>query len=70
MELSERVLNAMALLPARYRVPLTMYHIEGLSHERVAQALNVPVGTVRSLVSRARRKLAPILESYATAVFK
>jgi hypothetical protein len=45
-----------------------MYHIEGLSHEKVAQALNAPIGTVRSLVSRARRKLAPILESYAKEV--
>jgi RNA polymerase sigma factor (sigma-70 family) len=68
MELSERVLGALAQLPARYRVPLTMYHIEGISHEKVAQALNAPVGTVRSLVSRARRKLAPILESYAKEV--
>jgi hypothetical protein len=65
LELSERVLSAMKLLPTRYRLPLTMYHLGGLSHEKVAEALDVPVGTVRSLVSRARRKLAPILESYA-----
>lgn len=68
LEISERVLGALEQLPARYRLPLTMYHIEGLSHEKVARALDVPVGTVRSLVTRARRKLAPILAAYAKEV--
>ena len=68
LELSRRVLGALEQLPVRYRAPLTMYHIEGLSHEKVAEALGVPVGTVRSLVSRARRKLAPLLAAYAKEV--
>jgi RNA polymerase sigma factor (sigma-70 family) len=61
-EIAERVMRALAELPPRYRTPLTMYHIDGLSHEKVARALDVPVGTVRSLVARARRKLALALE--------
>ena len=61
-ELAERVLRALDSLPQRYRVPLTMYHIDGLSHDKVARALDVPVGTVRSLVARARRKLAETLD--------
>ena len=44
-------------LPARYRVPLTLYHIDGLSHAKVARTLGVPESTVRSLVARARHKL-------------
>jgi RNA polymerase sigma factor (sigma-70 family) len=64
LELSDRVMRALAELPPRYRTPLTMYHIDGLSHEKVARALDVPVGTVRSLVARARRKLADALEAY------
>ncbi len=60
-EVTERVMRALAELPPRYRTPLTMYHIDGLSHEKVARALDVPVGTVRSLVARARRKLADAL---------
>ncbi len=62
-ELAARVMRALAELPQRYRTPLTMYHIDGLSHDKVARALDVPVGTVRSLVARARRKLARVLES-------
>jgi RNA polymerase sigma factor (sigma-70 family) len=65
LELSERVMRALADLPPRYRTPLAMYHVDGLSHEKVARALDVPVGTVRSLVARARRKLAGALETYA-----
>ena len=65
VELAEGVMAAVARLPDRYRTPLTLFHLDGLSHERVAEALGVPVGTVRSLVTRARRKLAPFLRSHA-----
>src|SRR5918992_3988673 len=61
LELTERVMRALAELPPRYRTPLTLYHIDGLSHDKVARALDIPVGTVRSLVARARRKLASAL---------
>jgi RNA polymerase sigma factor (sigma-70 family) len=60
-EVVERVIAALDRLPAHYRVPLTLYHIDGLSHAKVARALGVPEGTVRSLVARARRKLARLL---------
>ena len=60
-EVVSRVLAALDRLPARYRVPLTLYHIDGLTHAKVARALGVPETTVRSLVARARRKLARLL---------
>jgi len=60
-ELSERVADALAKLPEKYRVPFHLYHLDGLSHDRVADALGVPVATVRSLVHRARTKLAQLL---------
>ena len=60
-EVVARVIAALDRLPARYRVPLTLYHIDGLTHSKVARTLGVPEATVRSLVARARRKLARIL---------
>lgn len=60
-EVVDRVLAALDRLPARYRVPLTLYHIDGLTHSKVASVLDVPESTVRSLVARARRKLARLL---------
>ena len=62
-EVVNRVLAALERLPARYRVPLTLYHIDGLTHAKVARTLGVPQATVRSLVARARRKLAGLLAS-------
>ena len=60
-EIARRVLAAMDRMPARYRVPLALYHIDGLSHAKVAHTLGVPEPTARSLVARARRKLARLL---------
>ena len=60
-DLRKRVWLALARLPANYRVPLTMFHFDGLSHARVAKTLNVPESTVRSLVTRARARLRPML---------
>ena len=60
-EVAARVLAALDRLPARYRVPLTLYHIDGLTHAKVARTLGVPEATARSLVARARRKLARLL---------
>jgi RNA polymerase sigma factor (sigma-70 family) len=56
-----RVLAALDRLPARYRVPFTLFHIDGLSHAKVAATLGVAESTARSLVTRARRKLATLL---------
>lgn len=55
-------------LPPRYRLPLTLFHLDGLSHSKVAEALGVSVSTARSLVTRARQKLQPMLASYAGEV--
>lgn len=64
-EIVNRVRTALAQLPPRYRVPISLYHLDGLSHARIAAALDIPVGTVRSLVARARRKLMPLLAELA-----
>jgi hypothetical protein len=61
-EMTARVRAALDALPPKYRVPIRLYHLDGLSHQKVAEALGVPLSTVRSLVARARRKLAPLLE--------
>jgi RNA polymerase sigma factor (sigma-70 family) len=64
-EMTARVSAALDALPPRYRVPVRLYHLDGLSHAKIAASLDVPVATVRSLVARARRKLAPLLAEYA-----
>ena len=44
-------------LPARYRLPLVLCYLEGLSSDQAAQELGWPAGTVRSRLSRGRDRL-------------
>ena len=64
-DLANAVLGAIASLPAKYRVPLTMFHLDGLSYQKVADFLDIPLNTVKSLIHRARQKLKPALNAYA-----
>ncbi|MGW5473333.1 RNA polymerase sigma factor, partial [Streptomyces chartreusis] len=52
---------ALAALPARHRDVLLLVAWGDLSYEEAAQALGVPVGTVRSRLNRARSKLREAL---------
>ncbi len=56
-ELAAAVLAALASLPPKYRVPLTMFHLDGLSYQKVAAFLDIPLGTAKSMIHRAREKL-------------
>ena len=53
-------------LPPKYRVPLTMFHLDGLSYGKVATFLDIPLGTAKSLIHRARAKLKDALTPYLT----
>jgi len=49
--------RAIATLPAEQRQAILLVGLEGLSYEKVAAILDVPVGTVRSRLSRGRDTL-------------
>ena len=53
----QRVAQAVTSLPEPERDALVLHVWEALSYEEVADALGVPVGTVRSRIHRARRRL-------------
>ena len=46
-----------ARLPADYRAPIELCYLQGLSHEDAAEALDLPLGTVKTRLVRGRRKL-------------
>ena len=52
-----RVDAAMAKLPVEYREALVLRELEDMSYREIAELLEVPMGTVMSRISRARRLL-------------
>ena len=66
-EIAEIINAAMEALPEELRQAITLREIEGLSYEEIADAMNCPIGTVRSRIFRAREaisdKVKPLLEN-------
>jgi RNA polymerase sigma-70 factor (ECF subfamily) len=56
------VAEAIAALPAADRDALLLYAWENLGYDDIAVALDIPVGTVRSRLNRARRRLRELSE--------
>jgi RNA polymerase sigma-70 factor, ECF subfamily len=65
-EIRNVVERAMEQLPEDLRTAIVLRELEGLSYEEIAEAMDCPVGTVRSRIFRAReaidRKLKPLLD--------
>lgn len=55
--------KAIESLPEYQRVMIVMYHIENMSYEEIAQVLDLPLGTVKSRLNRARLTLRELLSS-------
>lgn len=62
-EEAEAVRAAVAALEPVDRACLQLREFDGLSYEEIAQALDVPVGTVKSRLHRARSALAKALDA-------
>jgi RNA polymerase sigma-70 factor (ECF subfamily) len=63
--LREDLDRALAALPEHYRVVVVLADVEGLKYSEIAEALDVPVGTVRSRLARARCALQRTLWNVA-----
>lgn len=68
-EIAQAVNEAMDALPEELRQAITLREIEGLSYDDIAQALDCPIGTVRSRIFRAREaisnRIKPMLDRQA-----
>lgn len=63
--MDQEVTAALAALPEEFRSVVVLVDLQELSYEESARALECPVGTVRSRLSRGRRLLAEKLAVYA-----
>lgn len=63
--LGHEVEEALAQVPEIFRTCVILSDIEGLSYDEIAEAVEIPVGTVRSRIARGRAVLRRELERYA-----
>ena len=63
-ELEAAVHRAIAELPDERRIVIVLRDLEGLAYEEIAAALDLPTGTVRSRLHRARLDLKDKLERF------
>lgn len=65
-EIKMRVFETIEKLPAELKTAITLRELEGLSYEEIAEAMECPIGTVRSRIFRAREaidlSLKPLLD--------
>ena len=62
LELRDRLEKALARLPANYRLLIAAHYLKGVQYEELAAAFNMPLGTVKTHLHRARRELRELLE--------
>lgn len=63
IELRDRLERAIARLPLQYQVLINGHYLKGMRYEDLAEALQLPMGTVKTHLHRAKRLLRELLES-------
>jgi len=65
-ELQERLNEALQKLSIRHRTVVTLFEIDGLSHQQIAEIMGCSVGTVRSRLHYAKQLLQAELQQYVS----
>jgi len=63
LELRDRLEKAIARLPANYRLLVAAHYLQGIQYEELAEALQLPLGTVKTQLHRAKQQLRRLLET-------
>ncbi len=63
LALRDRMEKALQRLPVHYQVLVNGHYLKGLRYEELAEALNLPLGTVKTHLHRAKRQLRHLLET-------
>ncbi len=64
VELIAQLQTAVTNLPDSYRLLITLRHVHDLSYQEIAEVTNLPLGSVKTGIFRARRLLRQALPSY------
>jgi RNA polymerase sigma-70 factor (ECF subfamily) len=63
LELRDRLEKAIARLPPHYRLVVAAHYLDGVQYEDLADALKLPLGTVKTQLHRAKQQLRRLLET-------
>ena len=63
LELRDRLEKAIAQLPPNYRLLIAAHYLRGVQYEDLADALELPLGTVKTQLHRAKQQLRRLLET-------
>lgn len=66
--MGDEVTNALNKLPVDFKTVILLCDVEGFTYEEIAKIVDIPIGTVRSRLHRARQLLKESLESYAVSM--
>jgi len=66
--MGDEVTTAINALPVDFRVVILLCDIEGFTYEEISKIVNIPIGTVRSRLHRARNMLKETLRNYAQSL--
>jgi len=61
-DIRRRLERRLGELPRKYALPLTLFYLEGMSYQEIADILEVPLGTVKSHLFRGLKELRKRIE--------
>jgi len=67
-EIDNVIKNAISNLPERYKIPITLRELSGLSYVEISKITNTTVGTIKSRISRARAMIKEEVKKYDNTI--
>lgn len=68
-ELDLVIKNSISNLPIRYKIPIALREIQGLSYDEISNITNTSIGTIKSRISRARNMIRNDILKYSKGEF-
>jgi RNA polymerase sigma-70 factor (ECF subfamily) len=63
LEVKDRLEKAISRLPANYRLLIATHYLQGVRYEDIAEMFEMPLGTVKTQLHRAKQQLRRLLET-------
>lgn len=62
VDMPEHIRRCVGKLPDRYATIITLYYLKGVSYDEIAETLQIPMGTLKTWMFRARKQLRRVVE--------